>query len=270
MKLAILFCLLTARALAFQVGYSGRTASLFKSTVDDTPSDVDAFADTTTTAAAEEDKDEKRSKLKRYLLSLGASYDRGFGASSSARSRVDDLIQELEQLNEEDNASMGIDGTEASPLSGSWRMIWTTASDVLVLGASPVATVGAIYQIFEPPLVTNVIDFIPRIQALLPPSLVPPTLVRAKVQTKASFRSGFSNRVGLYFEAVKLQPIEVLGADATNLPPVGANLPKIPGTDNDSGPGYFDVTFLDDELLIIRQNAPGGLFALVKVPDSEP
>jgi PAP_fibrillin len=215
----------------------------------------------------------RRESLKRDLLALAASYDRGFGASPSARRRGDDVISALEALNEETNAARGVDGSEASPLAGSWRMVWTTASDVLVLGASPVATVGAIYQIFDPlPVVTNVIDFIPRIQALLPPSIVPSTLVRAKVQTKASLRPGFSNRVGLWFEAVNLQPVQVLGMDATSLPPFAANLPKLPGTDgnNESGPGYFDVTYLDDELLIIQQNSPGGLFALVKVQDSDP
>lgn len=215
-----------------------------------------------------------RSDLKRRLLQMGASYDRGFGASPSARKRADDLIEQLETLNPETYAAIGISGDdkedETSPLTGAWRMIWTTASDVLVLGASPVATVGAIYQIFHPPVVTNVIDFIPRFQALLPPSLVPPTLVRAKVKTRASPRPDYPNRIGLLFESVKLQPVEVLGQDTSSLPPFSANLPKIPGTDSDSGPGYFDTTYLDDEMLIIRQNAPGGLFVLVKVDDSEP
>jgi len=35
--------------------------------------------------------------------------------------------------------------------------------------------------------------------------------------------------------------------------------------DDTDKPGYFDVEYLDDELLIIRQQAPGGVFALVKV-----
>lgn len=265
MKFLLLFSLLISRSLAFQVAPTRRSLFLLQSTVDDTPSDVDSGS-----ATKDPVVEETRSRLKRDLLSLGASYDRGFGASSSARGRAEDLIRELEGLNEQVDASKGIDGSELSPLEGCWRMIWTTASDVLVLGASPVATPGAIYQIFEPPLVTNVIDFIPRVQALLPPNVVPSTLIRANVQTKASFRTGYPNRVGLYFESVKLQPVQVLGQDATSLPPFAANLPKLPGTETDSGPGYFDVTFLDDELLIIRQNAPGGLFALVKVPDAEP
>lgn len=222
----------------------------------------------------------KRSSLKLDLLAMAASYDRGFGASPKARNRVDTIIRELEAYNPEEFAAMGINGgngdydmdnSQSSPLEGSWRMIWTTASDVLVLGASPVATVGAIYQLFDDlPVVTNVIDFIPKLQSLLPPNLVPASLIRAKVQTRASAREGFPNRVGLSFEAVKLQPVEFLGQDATSLPPFAANLPKLPGTDNNDGPGYFDVTYLDDELLVIQQGAPGGLFALVKVTDSDP
>lgn len=216
------------------------------------------------------EREKERTALKKNLFQIGASYDRGFGASPSARRRADDIIQNLERLNEETDAARGIDGDSVSPLAGSWRMIWTTASDVLVLGASPVAQVGAIYQVFTPPEVTNIIDFIPRAQSLLP-SVIPSSMIRAKVRTRASSRKESENRIGLLFEAVKLQPVEFLGLDASTLPPFAANLPKIPGTDsNDSGPGYFDVTYLDEELLIIRQNAPGGLFALAKVDDSEP
>jgi hypothetical protein len=225
-----------------------------------------------------DDRDHRLSTLKRNLLQIGASYDRGYGASPSARNRAEYLIDELELLNRPVHASRGIEGDDddvSSPLAGRWRMIWTTAPDVLVLGASPVATVGAIYQIFEPPLVTNVIDFLPRAQALFPPSLLPSSLLRVKVQTRASYRTGFPNRVGLWFESVQVQPIEFWGFDASQWPPFATNLPKLPGTtdnngNNTSGPGYFDVTYLDEELLIIRQNQPGGLFALVKVEDSEP
>ena len=34
--------------------------------------------------------------------------------------------------------------------------------------------------------------------------------------------------------------------------------------------GYFDVEYLDDELLVIRQQNPGGVFALVKVDNYDP
>ncbi|GAX10190.1 hypothetical protein FisN_3Lh385 [Fistulifera solaris] len=208
--------------------------------------------------------------LKQNLLRLAASYDRGFGASNKAREEANQIIQDLERCNTEQQASRGMDGTGRSPLRGTWRMIWTTASDVLVLAASPVAALGAIYQIFEPPLVTNVIDFSPRVQALFPPNIVPSTVLRANVQTRAAIRPENSNRVGLVFEKVNLQPLQLFGQSIDVFPPLGLDLPKLPGTtEASSGPGYFDVTYLDTDLLIIRQNAPGGLFALIKVDSTD-
>ena len=224
-----------------------------------------------------------RDDLKRLLLQYGASYDRGFGASPSARAKVDELIAELESMNVSTNASRGIDGPNtsnnneslSSPLTGSWRMVWTTAQDVLVLGVSPLATVGAIYQVFDPPVVTNIIDFIPRIQALLPPALSLSSLLRARVTTRASSRRGQPMRIGLDFEAVQLQPVELLGQPVEGtLPPLGFDLPRIDlsafGADPENPPGYFDVTFLDEEMLVIRQNAPGGIFVLVKTDENTP
>ena len=202
------------------------------------------------------DKDRpEREALKQTMLQLGASYDRGFGASPKARKDAESTIVALELLNPETWAAQGILGNETSPLEGSWRMVWTNAQDVLVLGASPVATIGAIYQVFDPPVVTNIIDFIPRAQALLPPSLAMNTQVRAEVTTRASIRPNYPNRIGLDFEKVALQPIEILG-QKVSLPPLGFDLPRISLPED--GPGYFDTTYLDEEMLIIRQNAPGG------------
>jgi hypothetical protein len=150
---------------------------------------------------------------------------------------------------------------------------------------------SAIYQdIRNPPVAINIIDFIPRAQSLLPPSMSPPSLLRARVSTRASSRSGLSNRVGLSFEGLELQPIELLGRRVDGLPPLSVDFTwpgsllkelaaLVPGlgdvlgagkTANDDAPGYFDVEYLDDELLIIRQQAPGGVFALVKVDSCDP
>lgn len=237
----------------------------------------------------------KRKELKQEILQLGASYDRGFGASPSVRNKVNKVIADLELLNEEKDASRFISGPEAvvfvtktntttsvnsttkvlpkssekemSPLTGNWRLIWTTAADVLILGANPFVTVGAIYQLFDPPIVTNVIDLLPRIQNMFPPSMVQGSLLRAKVQTRASKRPD-AMRIGLDFESVKLSPVELMGRDVGSLPPLGFDIPKLIQLPDDVG--YFDVTFLDDEMLIIRQNQPGGLFVLAKVEDTDP
>jgi hypothetical protein len=217
----------------------------------------------------------EREQLKTTLYKLGASYDRGFGATGRARDEADQVIDALEALNPMTFAAEGIEGvgSASSPLTGAWRMIWTTAQDVLTLASSPISTVSAIYQVFDPPVVTNVIDLIPRIQALLPPGVAPQSLVRAQVTTRASPRSSMPNRVGLDFESVNLQPVQLFGFESSMLPPFGFNLPRlpdIPGSDPESSPGFFDVTYLDAELLVIRQNAPGGYFALVKVDNYDP
>jgi hypothetical protein len=107
----------------------------------------------------------------------------------------------------------------------------------LILGASPLTTVGAIYQVFEPPIVTNIIDFIPKAQSLFPISMVPSSLIRAEVKTRASPRPNMPMRVGLNFESVKLEAGTVLG-DGTGRsgPPLAFDLPKIPWADSETSP----------------------------------
>jgi PAP_fibrillin len=214
--------------------------------------------------------------LKRELLKLAASFDRGFGASRSAREKADALIQGLERGNTAFSTAAAtiLSNSRTSPtLAGNWRMIWTTALDVLSLQASPLFMAGAIYQVFDADtrIVTNIIDFIPRAQSLLPVGIIPNSLIRAKVQTKACQPAGtlvneYPSRVGLIFESVSVKPIQLFGMDSSMLPPLQLDLPKLPGTGStEESPGYFDVTYLDNELLIIRQNAPGGIFVLIRV-----
>ena len=238
------------------------------------PSDVDNAS-----LEFEVENTAERAEIKAKLVQLCASYDRGFGASPKARQQVEELVEKLEALNPTPSgASQGVDGNATPdgtvPLKGIWRMVWTTALDVLNLGASPIATAGAIYQVIDPPIATNIIDFIPRIQSLFPTSF-PPSLIRAEVKTRTSKRSTSSNRVGLNFEAVKLVPVEVLGFNPDFLPPFAVNFPQIkledlPGVDPETAPGFFDVTYLDSDMLIIKQNAPGGYFVSIKVDSYEP
>lgn len=85
-------------------------------------------------------------ELKRKLYQLAASYDRGFGATPKARSEASDIIEQLADINPTKiNAANGIDGEtllgedDNVPLKGIWRMVWTSAFDVVSLGASPFA-----------------------------------------------------------------------------------------------------------------------------------
>ena len=251
------------------------------------------------------EKEQERTNLKKQLYKLSASFDRGFGATPTARDEAEDIISQLAAVNPTHNPARGIDGDgvagEEVPLKGIWRMIWTSAYDVVSLGASPISTTSAIYQdISNPPAALNIIDFIPKSQSILPASLSPPSLLRAEVATRASSRNVSTNdRVGLIFEGLKLQPIELLGQKVDNLPPLSIDftwqqtlveklIELVPGLDKSSfgfsdeegevspdAPGYFDIPYVDNELLVIRQQSTpiqgtGGVFALIKVDSCKP
>lgn len=279
-NIQLLLCMLGFAVLdqlhAFAPSFQGnqRCFSLRSEVQDDAPSDV---TDVPTSTISDFNTSELE-KLKLDLLKLCASYDRGFGATARSRKQVEDIVEQLQSMNPTPvDAANGVDGSYTVgkvPLEGIWRMVWTTALDVLNLAGNPLAAPGAIYQKIEPPIATNIIDFIPRYQSFLP-TVFPSSLIRAEVQTRASARQGFSNRVGLDFEAVKLAPVEVLGLNAGILPPLNLNLPRIkvsdlPGVDPNNSPGFFDVVYLDNDMLIIKQNAPGGMFVSIKVLDCDP
>ena len=238
------------------------------SSSDSIPSDTDSDPQ----PPAVESNDDISSQLKSKLYQLAASYDRGFAATPKARTEANKIIEQLAAVNPTENAARGIDGNDFSddvPLKAIWRMVWTSAFDVVSLGASPIAAPSAIYQVItDPPIATNIIDFIPRAQSFFPSSSVPSSLLRAEVTTRASSRRGAADRVGLAFEGVKLQPIELLGQKVDNLPPLSVDLTWqqglidqvasfVPGLENLSSegkddadaPGYFDIEYVDDELL---------------------
>lgn len=217
----------------------------------------------------------RRATLKAELLRLAAACNRGFGATRADRERMATLFSALEGLSPTPEATTGISSGAIgpAPLDGCWRLVYTTASDVLSLDASPVAGVGPIYQLIEAPGdVTNIIDLYPRFETLLPRGSFTSAL-RLRVLTRAAARS--ATRVGLTFYAAKAEPRALLGNDVSAfLPPLGGPLPRLPGaigTDpaTSTSPSFFEVVYLDEQMLLIRQNSPGGVFAAVRVDAAE-
>ena len=257
---------------------NGRIASaLFQwdsasSTYDALPSDVAPSVDDSQTVA----------NLKRNILALAAAYDRGFGATPSVRGKMDRLISQLSSYVALEDVTTGFDESQlvdgdslptSPPLNGTWQMIWTSAYDVLSLAATPLSTVSAIYQEINPSKQSaiNIIDLIPRTQALIPPFLenIPTPVTRLKVQTRATRRG--PQRVGLVFESVEIQPLKNLGLDWFPLS-FKFDLPTKYLTEflsSYDSPGFFDVTYVDNDMLIIQQNEPGGCFVSVKVPSAD-
>ena len=152
---------------------------------------------------------------------------------------------------------------------GVWQMIYTNALDVLSLAASPATTINGIYQVIEKNGDSaNIIDLSPRIEALLPPALRGEgSLLRLKVVTK-SFSKG-PDRVGLNFKSFKVIPKSVLGMKISLPFDIGGSLPQsLLFRDNDDGtsssPGFFDIEYLDEDTLIIKQNAVAGYFISIR------
>ena len=233
--------------------------------------------------AAEPPKDV--AALKSKLFAACAAADRGFAASPADRAEIEALLDELSPLSPIEEPTRGIaDGAADAPLRKCWRLVYTSASDVSTLAANPLASLGGIYQdARELPVVVNVIDSFPRLLANLPPEAASKlaTTTRLRVQTRARPRS--ATRVGLSFERVGAEQLAILGQEVPDwLPKPKVDLPQIGldvqrrifsvGDDEDprdaaSNPAFFDVMYLDDELLIIKQGSPGGMFAAVAVDD---
>ena len=223
--------------------------------------------------------------LKSKLFAACAAADRGFAASPADRAEIEALLDELSPLSPIEEPTRGIaDGAADAPLRKCWRLVYTSASDVSTLAANPLASLGGIYQdARELPVVVNVIDSFPRLLANLPPEAASKlaTTTRLRVQTRARPRS--ATRVGLSFERVGAEQLAILGQEVPDwLPKPKVDLPQLGldvqrrifnvGDDEDprdaaSNPAFFDVQFLDEELLVIKQGSPGGMFAAVAVDD---
>ena len=222
--------------------------------------------------------------LKSKIFAACAASDRGFAASAADRLAIEGLLDELSPLSPIGDATRGLaSGDDDAPLRACWRLVYTSAADVTTLSSNPVASLGGIYQDARGlPEIVNVIDQFPRALANLPPAVASPlaTSLRLKVTTRARARS--ETRVGLTFEAVGAEPLQILGQAPPSwlpkpkvlLPQLGLDLQRrifgvddedVDPRDADTNPSFFDVKYLDDDFLVIQQGSPGGLFAAIKV-----
>ena len=120
----------------------------------------------------------ERLALKSKLFAAAAACDRGFAAfpGSVERAAADALVTQLSALNPTPEPTSGLEGSSdpSGPclLEGNWKMVYTTAYDVLSLGASPLTALEGIYQdISASGDSVNVIDLCPRFQVALPLAL---------------------------------------------------------------------------------------------------
>lgn len=217
--------------------------------------------------------------MKSKLFAKSAAVDRGFGASPKDREEIADLVDKLSAITSEQQPTRGLIAsdiniydtdssvTKECPLEGSWQMVYTSAFDVLSLAASPFTLLQGIYQVISRNGASvNVIDIAPRIQVIIPAQFQKSigTTLRVSVKTTAKARS--DKRVGLAFNSLTLGAQKVFDFDVKNIPKFGLNFPRSQmgssSTATNQDPGFFDVLYLDDDCLIIQQNAPGRLLGL--------
>ncbi len=218
------------------------------------------------------------------LLRTCTTLSRGFYATSSERERVNAQIDALvESGSGLEDPTMGLAGSNTAaddddsdvPLEGLWALVYTDAFDVVSLASTPFTALRGIYfEIDRRGTSSNIIDFAPRLEANLPSSINLGSTLRARVKTKSKARS--STRVGLSFVGVSLEPQSLLGFDIRFAPPIGVDFPSLPslgfGADSredngDNSPGFYDIMYLDDNLLILSQNEPGGVFISTKLSE---
>ena len=214
------------------------------------------------------------------LLKTCATIDRGFFATRSERERINKQIDELiESGSGLEDPTMGLVGSNSDlhadskvPLEGLWSLVYTDAFDVVSLASSPLTALRGIYfEIDRNGESSNIIDFAPRFEANIPAKISLGSTLRARVKTRSKALS--PTRVGLSFTGVAFEPQSLLGFDVRFAPPFVLDFPALPslgfetdssGDTNDNGTGFYDVRYLDDELLILNQNQPGGVFISTK------
>ena len=117
--------------------------------------------------------------LKISIFSASAACDRGFAATPTERKKILNLVDKLKAFSPQSNPTFNFypnnnssDKCVEAPLSGIWRMVFTSAFDVLSLSSNPFTLIQGIYQdIKSTGEITNIIDIAPRIQTLFPQSI---------------------------------------------------------------------------------------------------
>lgn len=210
--------------------------------------------------------------LKKELFRIAAGLNRGINARENERARVLELVSGLEASVGPlfSPCAAGQDG-QAPVADGEWRLLFTTALDVLIVGTTPFAEVGQVYQNIYlsegEPSVVNVIELQPKLAAVLNP-LVGSSMTRLRVTAGASVEN--AQRIRIAFARVEVEPVSLLGNQLSWLPDplkqVGVDFTtslRGDGGDPTRSAGYFDTTFCDEDLRISRSNN-NDVFVLVR------
>ncbi|GAB0490059.1 hypothetical protein MMPV_001289 [Pyropia vietnamensis] len=186
---------------------------------------------------------------KRSLLLLAAATDRGYRATSADTSAALALIRTLESANPTPAPTRSLD-----LLCGDWKLLYTTARDVLSLAYLPFSRVGDVYQNILPERSGVRTENVVRLIAPAVPFFGPRTaesVVSLRVRARSEVQTGV--RLSLTFERAELPPPILGGVDlGTRLGGGVINVPLSLGGGGDNQTGWLDTTYLDGELRIGR------------------
>ncbi len=204
-------------------------------------------------------------ELKQELLVSVTDVNRGLASTSSNRRAILNIIRALERTASTEagsgslvSPSATLDWTASSAkVTGKWRLLFTTALDVILLGCSfPPFTpqIGSIYQNIRMDsstkaasfIVENVVNFAVPGSFLLARLGMEDTTATLRVYANGTCDASRPKRLYLRFERARLEPNLLLGNEVQDrLPPLDIPL-------RGTAVGWTELTFLDDNLRIFR------------------
>ncbi|CAM9821404.1 unnamed protein product [Scytosiphon promiscuus] len=197
--------------------------------------------------------------LKARLLRVSAGVNRGLSCREGEQEEILEIVKELENQNPNPTPNDGFaEGT--SILTGEWKLIFTSALDVLSLGLIPGVEVAQIYQNIneDGTEIANVVDLQPKAAPVFE-RFAGSTTARLKVLAASGLEG--DKRLTLSFRSSQYSPQTLLGRDVSStLPPLKVSFPEIPGTNA----GWVDTTFIDEDIRVARAFG-GNLFVLARV-----
>mmetsp|Transcript_18827 Transcript_18827/g.24315 ORF Transcript_18827/g.24315 Transcript_18827/m.24315 type:complete len:287 (-) Transcript_18827:396-1256(-) len=210
----------------------------------DTATDSEDYTDIDVEASPSTSEDLKNLKQEFLLACLGVN--RGFSATSEEKETIAQLVELLESENPNPTPCAGL-AEGKSPLTGEWRLVYTTALDVLSVGLVPVISVGQVYQNIneDGSEITNIIDLQPNAAPLLN-SIGGSTVARLRVEAEGSVDS--DTRISIKFKSSAFEPKSFLGQEVAGVLPT----PKVNFPSMANPIGYIENTFVDETLRICR------------------
>jgi len=222
------------------------------------PSDSSRLFETSTIENNDTSVSTRAMELKRELIALSESTNRGFRASRVDRNQAKKTISELAKLNPSPEPAAAYylptsksSGSSAKGLAGKWTLVYTDAPDITSLDATgPLSTakLGRVGQQCDPPRIANVIEWTkPDWASDLPFSGSENSRVLQKVVCEGSASPSNPSTVDLKILGLELEgegdsgPASILGNNPVKLQgPLSAPF------------GKFDILYLDETMRITK------------------